>query len=182
MAEVYLVLKALHIIFMVTWFAGLFYIVRLFVYHREAQDKIEVEQNILIPQYQLMQKRLWFAITWPSAILCTLFGFSMLYINSGLLSAGYMHVKLGFIFFLWVYQVYTHLLFLKLQRNERILNSIRFRFLNEVPTVILIAVVFLIIQRDSFNWIKGVVGILGIAILLTLAIKWYQRIRQGAEE
>ena len=73
--------KALHLIFMVTWFAGLFYIVRLFVYHREASDKEEPEKSILIKQFKLMQKRLWYGITRPSAILIFVFALPMLYWN-----------------------------------------------------------------------------------------------------
>ena len=64
--------KSLHLIFVVTWFSGLFYIVRLFIYHVEAQKKSEMEKNILSKQYKLMQKRLWYIITWPSMLL-TLF-------------------------------------------------------------------------------------------------------------
>src|SRR5690349_570746 len=65
---------ALHIIFIVTWFAGLFYIVRLFIYHVEADQKAEPERNILIKQFQVMQRRLWYGITWPSAVLTFIFG------------------------------------------------------------------------------------------------------------
>ena len=67
-------LKALHIIFVVTWFAGLFYIVRLFIYHSEAESKPEPERSILQKQYKLMEKRLWYGITWPSMILTITFG------------------------------------------------------------------------------------------------------------
>jgi len=70
----YFYLKALHIIFIVTWFAGLFYIVRLFIYHTEAQDEEEVARIILQKQYKIMSKRLWYGITWPSAILTAILG------------------------------------------------------------------------------------------------------------
>ena len=73
--EIYNTIKALHLIFVITWFAGLFYIVRLFVYHAEAKQKEDVEQRILVKQYQLMQFRLWYIITWPSAILASFFAF-----------------------------------------------------------------------------------------------------------
>ena len=81
----YLYLKALHIIFVVCWFSGLFYIVRLFVYYAEAQLKPEIEKEILSKQYQLMTNRLWFIITFPAAILSTLFGIWMLIENPALL-------------------------------------------------------------------------------------------------
>src|SRR5690606_3568886 len=104
----YLYLKALHIIFVVCWFAGLFYIVRLFVYYAEAQLKPEVEKEILSKQYQLMTNRLWFIITWPAAVLATIFGTWMLLENPGLLQMPWMHVKLFFIVLLWLYHFKCH--------------------------------------------------------------------------
>ncbi len=175
---IYTTIKALHLIFMVTWFAGLFYIVRLFIYHREAIDHPEPAKSILTSQFALMEKRLWYAITWPSAVLCTVFGVSMLVMEPLLLQLDYMHLKLGFVAALIVYHVATHSVFKRFQRNESTLpSSIRLRFYNELPTVFLIAVIFIIIKKDSFSWISGLAGILGVAILLTVAIKWYQRLR-----
>lgn len=179
MIEYYNTFKALHVVFMVTWFAGLFYIVRLYVYHREAQDKNELERGVLIPQFQLMEKRLWFAITWPSALLCTVFALIMLGLNTNLLLLPYMQVKFGFVAALLGYQIYLHWLFRRFQSNTNLPSSITLRFINEVPTVILIAVVFLIIQKTTFGWVKGLIGILGLAVLLTVAIKWYQRYRKS---
>ena len=179
MMEHYTTIKALHVIFMVTWFAGIFYIVRLYVYHREAMDKTETERSILIPQFQLMQKRLWFAIGWPSAILCSVFAFTLLGLNSALLYQPYMQVKLGFVGLLICYHVFLHMLFNRFQSNGKLPSSIQLRFINEIPTVILIAVIFLIIQRSALGWVQGLIGILGVAILLSVAIKWYQRARKG---
>lgn len=179
MMEYYFTFKALHVVFMVTWFAGLFYIVRLYVYHREAQDKSEVERAVLIPQFQLMEKRLWYAITWPSAILCTSFALIMLGLNTQLFTMPYMQVKLGFVAALIGYQIYLHLLFKRFQANTNLPSSIALRFINEVPTVILIAVVFLIIQKTALGWVSGLLGILGVAIALTIAIKRYQKYRKS---
>lgn len=174
----YTTLKALHLVFMVTWFAGLFYIVRLFIYHREALDKAEPERGILTNQFRIMERRLWFAITWPSAVLCTVFGLFMLHREPVLLQMGYMHLKLGFVALLWVYQFVSHGVYTRFQ-NDRpgAMSSTRLRFFNEFPTVVLIAVVFIIVKKDGFSWVSGLLGILGVAILLTLAIKWYQRLR-----
>jgi len=83
-------IKALHIIFVVTWFAGLFYVVRLFVYQAEAKDKPDNERAVLEPQYKLMAKRLWYGITWPSMILAITFGTWMLVDQPGMLQKGYM--------------------------------------------------------------------------------------------
>src|SRR5690554_2960006 len=87
----YLYLKALHIIFVVCWFAGLFYIVRLFVYYAEAQQKTALEKEILSKQYQIMTHRLWFIITYPAAVLATIFGVWMLIENPALLKMPWMH-------------------------------------------------------------------------------------------
>ena len=104
-------IKALHLIFVITWFAGLFYIVRLFVYHAEAKQKPQPEQDILIKQYQLMQYRLWYIITWPSAILASVFAYWMLFFTeSGTfwLTQPWMHVKLAFVLLLYIYHLKCH--------------------------------------------------------------------------
>ena len=91
----FLYVKALHIIFVVTWFAGLFYIIRLFIYHIEAEKKLDPAKEILQTQYKLMSKRLWYIITWPSAILASFFAFWMLYQSPYYLSEPWMHVNLA---------------------------------------------------------------------------------------
>jgi putative membrane protein len=170
-------LKALHIIFMVTWFAGLFYIVRLFVYHRESADMESPARELFHDQYKIMERRLMNAITLPSAVLTLLFGTWMLILNPSLLHQGYFHVKLTFLVLLYAYQVYLVIIQRRFQNTAMVLNSTKLRIWNEVPTVILIAVVFLIILKNSINWIYGVIGILGVAILLTIAIKVYKNFR-----
>lgn len=174
----YLYIKALHIIFVITWFSGLFYMVRLFVYHTEAKDKPEPEQSILIRQYQLMQTRLWNIITWPSAILATTFAIILLILNPALLTMGWMHVKLLFVALLWGYQLKSHQIYKQLQQNITKHSSQFFRIWNEIATLILFSVVFLVILKNLFNWIFGVVGLFGLVILLMLGIKLYKRIRE----
>lgn len=171
-------IKALHLIFVITWFAGLFYIVRLFVYHAEAKQKPQPEQDILIKQYQLMQYRLWYIITWPSAILASLFAIWLLYIQPVWLSQPWMHVKLAFVLLLFVYHGKCQLIFKQLQKNE-VKNSPTFlRLWNEGATLILFAVVFLVILKNEFNWIYGVLGIIIFGILIMLGFKMYKRIRE----
>jgi protoporphyrinogen IX oxidase len=109
--ELYNYIKSLHLIFVITWFAGLFYIVRLFVYHAEAKQKPQPEQDILIKQYQLMEYRLWYIITWPSAVLASIFAFWLLYINPEWLNQPWMQVKLGFVVLLYAYQAKCHQIF-----------------------------------------------------------------------
>ena len=95
--ELYNYIKSLHLIFVITWFAGLFYIVRLFVYQIEANQKPEAEKEILQKQYKIMTYRLWYIITWPSAVLAILFAFWLLLLMPSWLLMPWMHVKLGFV-------------------------------------------------------------------------------------
>lgn len=175
----YDVLKALHIIFVVTWFAGLFYLFRLFIYHREAADKPAVERDVLMAQFRIMERRLWAAITLPSGILATAFGVALIVWNPVWLTMPFMWVKLAFVALLWAYMVVGAGILRQCRTGVPMASSIRLRFLNEVPTVILIAVVFLIVLKDAVGWIWGVVGILGLVLLLTLAIKRYQQRRSS---
>lgn len=176
--ELYNYIKSLHLIFVITWFAGLFYIVRLFVYHAEAKQKPQPEQDILIKQYQLMQYRLWYIITWPSAVLASFFAFWMLYYKYGLIYADYFQVKLCFVFLLYLYHAKCHRIFVQLQKNQVNHSSNFFRIWNEGATIILFAVVFLIMVKDAINWIFGVVGIIAFSILLMLGYKLYKKIRE----
>ncbi len=175
----YDVLKALHIIFVVTWFAGLFYLFRLFIYHREAMDKSPVERDILLPQFRIMERRLWLAITLPSGVLATGFGLALVVLNPVWLQMPFMWVKLVFVAALWAYMVMGAKILSQCKTDGPQASSMRLRFLNEVPTVILIAIVFLIVLKDAVGWIWGVAGILGLALMLTLAIKRYQSVRSG---
>ena len=175
--EYYNYIKSLHLIFVVTWFAGLFYIPRLFIYHIEASEKSSPEREILTKQLQLMTKRLWNIITWPSAILCTLFALIMLYLNSGLIYQPWMQVKLGFVVLLIAYHIKNHLIYKQLQRNEIKYTGNYMRIWNEGATLILFAVIFLVVLKSAVNWIFGVVGIIILGILLMLGIKLYKRIR-----
>ncbi len=174
----YLYLKALHIIFVVCWFAGLFYIVRLFVYYAEAQLKSVVEKEILSNQYQIMTHRLWYIITFPSAVLATIFGVWMLIENPTLLQMPWMHVKLLFVVFLWLYHFKCQQFVNQIQNKNLVKTSSFFRIWNEGATMILFSVVFLVILKSAINWIFGVVGIFVLALLLTLGFKFYKKMRE----
>jgi len=175
--EYYNYIKSLHLIFVITWFAGLFYIPRLFVYHIEAAQEAEPKRTILVDQLKLMTKRLWFIITWPSAILASLFAFWMLYLMPGWLQRPWMHVKLGFVVLLYIYHFKCHLIYKELQNDVLKWTSNQMRIWNEGTTIILFAVIFLVIVRDAVNWIYGVIGIILLGVLLMLGIKLYKRIR-----
>lgn len=175
--EYYNYIKSLHLIFVITWFAGLFYIPRLFIYHIEAQDKDSTEREILSNQFKIMTKRLWFIITWPSAILATFFAIILLILQPAWLQQDWMHVKLAFVLLLFVYHFKCHQIFRQLQRNVFKWSSNQMRLFNEGSTLILFSVVFLVILKNSLNWIFGVAGIFVLGILLMLGIKIYKRIR-----
>ena len=174
----FLHLKALHIIFIVTWFAGLFYIVRLFIYHAEAESKEEPAKSILQAQYKLMEKRLWYIITWPSAILASTFAIWMLILNPVYLEMPWMHVKLSFVLALYFFHGVSHSMYKQLQRDEIKYSPLKLRLWNEVATIILFAVVFLVVLKNAINWIWGVIGIVLVSVILMLCIKLYKNIRK----
>ena len=176
--EYYNYIKSLHLIFVITWFAGLFYIVRLFVYHIEANDKPSPEKEILTKQYKLMSYRLWYIITWPSAVLATIFAALLLFIMPGWLQQPWMHVKLTFVYLLFLYHFKCHSIFKQLQKDEVKHTTGFMRLWNEGATIILFAVVFLVILKSAINWVFGVVGIFVFGILLMLGYKFYKRIRE----
>ena len=179
--ELYNYLKSLHLIFVITWFAGLFYIVRLFVYQIEASQKSDPEKSILQKQYKIMTYRLWYIITWPSAILASIFAFWMLFftdLGRAWMLMPWMHVKLGFVLLLYLYHWKCHLIYRELQNDVVKYSSNYMRLWNEGATIILFAVVFLVILKNAFNWIFGVVGIIAFSVIIMLGFKFYKRIRE----
>ncbi|WP_396602708.1 CopD family protein [Algibacter sp. R77976] len=180
--EYYQYLKAFHLIFVITWFAGLFYIPRLFVYQIEAFHKPSPEKEILGKQLKLMAKRLWYIITWPSAVLALVFGLSLFAINPYLFYQPWMQVKLGFIILLFIYHLITHKYYKQLQNDVVKKTSSYMRIWNEGATFILFAVIFLVILKSAINWIWGVVGIFILGVLIMLGFKVYKNIRDKNPE
>ena len=175
----YLYLKALHIIFVITWFAGLFYIVRLFIYHTEAIQKEEPDRTILSEQLALMSRKLWYIITWPSAVITVILGTSLLISQPRWLKMPFMHIKLSFVFLLILYHLGCHGIFRQLQKGEGKYTSIQLRVFNEAATLILFAIVFLIVLKNELSWIWGTMGLISFAIVLMIAIKLYKRFRKN---
>ena len=175
--EYYNYIKSLHLIFVITWFAGLFYIPRLFVYQIEAFHKPSPDKEILGKQLKLMAKRLWFIITWPSAILSTLFAIWLMILMPSWFQQGWMHVKLTFVGLLFVYHFKTHFYYKQLQRDEVMVSSNFMRIWNEGATFILFAVVFLVILKRTINWILGIIGLVDLGILIMLGFRIYINIR-----
>lgn len=171
-------IKSLHLIFVITWFAGLFYIVRLFVYQIEAFHKPSPEKEILGKQLKLMARRLWYIITWPSMILAIGFAIWLVALRTFYLTDAWMQVKLGFVVLLIIYHIKCHVIFKQLQ-NDVVKHSSNFmRLFNEGATVMLFAIVFLVILKNAINWIYGTLGIIAFSFLLVLLYRMYKRIRE----
>lgn len=170
---------ALHIIFIVTWFAGLFYIVRLFIYHTEAEQKAEPEKTILQTQYKLMEKRLWYGITWPSMILTLILGpWVMSYNFTYYISSAFFIVKLCFVSGLVLYHIQCHVMFKQLQNDVVKHTSFKLRLWNEVATLFLVAIVFLIVLKSNTGFVWGMLGLIIFSITLIIAIKIYKKSRE----
>ena len=167
--------KALHIVGFVAWFAGIFYLVRLFVYHKEALEN-ESEQGVLISQYQLMEKRLFYIITQPAMFLTWFSGLMMLYLYGWdwFTANIWMHYKLGLLILLTTYHFWMQSSMKKLSVNTIHISSFRYRLLNEVPTILLVLIVFIAVFRSSFSLLYGVLTFLGMGIVFFVAAKIYK--------
>lgn len=173
----YLYLKALHIIFVVTWFAGLFYIVRLFIYHTEAQQMPHQERLALSNQFKIMQKRLWYGITWPSAFLVLIFGGALLKDWMPIKDHPWLITKLCFVVGLYLYHIYCGRIFKRLQKDQFTMSAQKLRIWNEVATIFLVAIVFLVTLKSVLDMVWGLVGLAAFTITLLIAIKLYRKKR-----
>lgn len=173
----FLYLKAVHIIFVVTWFAGLFYMPRLFVYMIEAGHKPEPERAILLRQLKTMASRLWFGITWPSGIATLVVGTTMLIIEPYWLEQGFMQIKLTLVFFLYLYHLSLHFLFRQLTRDIVKFSSTQMRLWNEIATLFLISIVFLIVLKNALGMVWGIGGLLVVTFLIVMGIMLYKKYR-----
>ncbi len=171
----YQYLKALHLIFIVTWFAGLFYIVRLFIYQTETQEKPEPEKGILTKEYKRISKLLWYGITWPSAILTLIFGASLAHAWWG---QQWLFIKIGFVALLYVYQWVCHVKFRNLQNDIYKDTGFYLRVFNEIATILLVAIVFLVVLKNVLSLVWGLVGLALFTAALLLAIRTYKKIRE----
>jgi len=173
-------IKALHIVFIVTWFSGLFYIVRLFIYNAEADKKPEPERSILIGQFTIMIKRLWFGITWPSAVLTLIFGTWMFFLYNSFPT--WLAVKLAFVLGLYAYHFSLHYIYRQQVKGSFRFSSQKLRIWNEVATIFLLAIVMLVVVKQSISVVWGLLSLLIFVMVLMMAIKVYKRIRESKEE
>ena len=174
-------IKALHVIFVVCWFAGLFYIVRLFIYTTEAYNKEEPAKSILTQQLLVMQRKLWFIITWPSAIGTTIFGTWMFILRPELLTQPWMWLKLIFVGLLWLYHLQCHFIYKQQLAGIYKQSSFKLRLFNEGGTVLLVAIVFLVVVKSSSGLVWGLLGLFIFAALLMLGVYLYKKQRSTFE-
>jgi protoporphyrinogen IX oxidase len=174
----YLHVKALHIIFVVSWFAGLFYLPRLFVYHTEAQQLPEAERRVLSAQFARMEKLLLNAIMTPALWLTLLTGTTMLYLTPAWLSQDWMQLKIAFVLGLLVYHFYSRKLLLEIRRDHYRFSSLQLRLWNEVATVLLFSIVFLVVLKNTLDWVWGVLGLLAFAVVIMSAVRIAKKVRE----
>jgi protoporphyrinogen IX oxidase len=156
----------------------MFYMPRLFVYIVEAHGKPEPEKSIVLKQLKMMASRLWFGITWPSAIITLCLGASMVINQPEWLTYGFMHIKLTLVFFLYLYHISLHIIFRQLQNDVVKYTSNHMRIWNEVATLFLISIVFLIVLKNALSMLWGLGGLLAVTILIMVGIRTYKKFRK----
>lgn len=173
-----LYVKALHIIFVVTWFSGLFYIVRLFIYNVEAGDRPEPEATILRSQFSIMIKRLWLGITWPSAILTLIFGVWMAVLYGSI--PIWLWIKLSLVALLYGYHFSIQKIYKQQLAGIFRFSSQQLRIWNEVATLFLVSIVMIVVVKQALSFLWGVLSLVAFAVLLMIAIKMYKKVRKGS--
>ncbi len=173
----YLYIKSLHIIFVVTWFAGLFYMVRLLIYHTESNSKPEPDRSILLKEYLKNERPLWFGITWPSAIFTVFFGGWLVVILEAW-SQPWMILKFTFVIGLFIYHLSVGHLYKQLKKGIFKYSSFQLRIWNEVATLFLVSIIFIVVLKDTLSWIWGLVGIVLFSLILMVAVKRYKSYRE----
>jgi len=171
----YLYVKALHIIFIVTWFSGMFYIVRLYIYNAEAEQRQEPDKGILHTQYNMMISRLWYGITWPSAVLTLIFGGWMWYMYASL--PEWLIFKLIFVAGLYLYHFTLHVIARQQLKGIFKYNSQQLRIWNEVATIFLVAIVMLVVVKQSLSLVWSLGGLVLLVAALLISIRVYKLTR-----
>jgi putative membrane protein len=174
--------KAFHLIGVVVWFAGLFYLVRLFVYHAEASQEPEPAQTILKNQYQIMEKRLYHIITMPGMVVTVAMAIGLLITEPELLRDRWLHIKLAFVAALIVYHFYCGRIMRQLAAGQCNWSGQHFRALNEAPTVLLVAIVLLAVFKNNLPTDITAWGILAMIVLMAASIQLYAKKRRQDKE
>ncbi len=177
-AEAYLWFKSLHIIGVVVWFAGLFYLVRLFIYHVEAQELKGEVKDAFIKQYSLMEKRLANIITTPGMVLAVSMAIGLLILQPSWLYERWMQVKLLFVSLLLFYHIFCYKLMSLLANDNCKWTGRQLRALNELPTLFLVIVVMLVVFKNNFPTSSATWLIVGLVLFMAVSIQFYARYRR----
>ena len=169
--------KALHVIGFVSWFAGLFYIVRMFVYDVEAEERPAQERDILKKQFQLMQKRVYKIIMTPAMVMTYIGGITMLIVNDAFLQMPWMHVKLAFVLLLTGYHHWCNRIRKNLLNGTNSMTASQLRQFNEIATLLLVAIAILAVYQNMTNFLYAFLVLVGVMVLLMIGIKAYKRAR-----
>lgn len=175
--DAYLYIKALHLVAVVSWFAGLLYIVRLFIYHAEAASRPEAERKVLEPQFTLMERRLWYGITWPAMVATAGFGLWMMF-RIHAWEQPWFQLKAVLLALLIGYHLYCGKIRKDLAQGRCRLTSGRLRLWNEVATLLLFAIVFTAVLKSPWAAGKGMLGVSAFAAVL-VAVMGLVRFRRA---
>jgi putative membrane protein len=176
--EAYLWFKTLHIVGVVVWFAGLFYLVRLFIYHREAAELAPPLRQAFEEQYALMERRLANIITTPGMVVAVVCAVGLLSVNPGWLHQGWMHAKLAFVLALLAYHAFCYQLMGRLRQGTCQWSGRQLRALNELPTLLLVIVVMLVVFKNQFPTGAATWFIVGLVVFMAASIQFYARWRR----
>ena len=180
--ETYLWFKSFHIIGVVVWFAGLFYLVRLFIYHVEVQNEKEEIRDVFNKQYTLMEKRLANIITTPGMILAVIMASGLLYMQPIYLTQTWMQIKLMFVVFLLIYHYYCYKIMNQLTNNQYNFSGQQLRALNELPTLLLVVVVMLVVFKNQFPTSAASWLIFGLILFMAASIQFYAKWRRNRKK
>ncbi len=181
-AEAYLWFKSLHIIGVIVWFSGLFYLVRLFIYHEESrsmEDELKIAFN---NQYTLMEKRLANIITTPGMILALSMAICMVIIQPSWLSEKWLQIKITFVLGLVIYHYFCYKIMNSLQNGTSNISAKNLRLLNELPTLLLFIIVLLVIFKNNFPTSIATWSVVGLIIFMLASIQLYAKIRKKNEQ
>ena len=171
----YLYLKVFHIIGVIVCFAGLFYLGRLFVYHREADELPESESTTLKSQFSLMERRLYYGIAWPGLCISIFFGVALIIVSG---FPGWLHAKVVFVFVLVVYHLWCGHLRKLLLKGNCSWNGTKFRLFNEIPTLLLFSIVFIVVFKSAISWNALLLILVGLILVIGGAIHLMARRRK----
>jgi len=171
----YLYLKVFHIIGVIVWFAGLFYLGRLFVYHRESDDRPEPECTTLKSQFSLMERRLYYGIAWPGLCISLVFGIALIFTSE---FPGWLHAKLAFVVLLVGYHLWCGHLRKLLLKDKCSWNGTKFRLFNEIPTLLLFSIVFIVVFKSAISWNTLLLILAGLILVIGGAVHFRARQRK----